>query len=249
MWTAGAFAAVGAPPVRLAQRILHAALLGMEDSAATERALQLLTRYVPVDSALALFETRAVWSVSWTLGSWHAERGDTAIALRWLALVPQFPSGGSPVTWRESIATDVRARLQARRGKSDSSRALAEQALALWTIHTENISDADLEPALRFRYARALREGGMVDSAARILRSFLPPTSWIGSYVPHAHLALGSIAQAAGDKHTAASHYEQARQLLALGGAAVDSLRSRAEAALRDTGLDRVFRYGVSATR
>jgi len=244
IWSAGAFAALGGPPVRLAQRIVHAALLGVEDSALTTRALKTLADYVPIDSALAYFNPRPVWSVSYTLGAWHAQRGDSALARRWLDLIAQFAAGGSPRTWRESIAADIASRLAQRRGNADSARALAARAFDLWTIHTENTTDADLEPAMRFRYAQLLLDAGLRDSAARILWSFIPPTSWLGSYVPPAHIALGGIAEQSGDLTRAAQHYDQALQLLALGGSPVAAQRALVEAALRRTAREPVFRYG-----
>lgn len=244
IWSAGAFASLGGPPVRLAQRVVHAALSGVEDSALTTRALRTLADYVPIDSALAYFASRPVWSVSYTLGAWHAQRGDTAVARRWLNIIAQFEGGGSPRTWRESIAADIGSRLAQRGGNADSARALAARAFDLWTIHTENTTDADLEPAMRFRYAQLLLAGGMRDSAARILRSFIPPTSWLGVYVPPAHMALGEMAERSGDLATAAQHYDEALQLLALGGSAVDARRAEAESALRRTAREPVFRFG-----
>ncbi len=244
IWSAGAFAALGGPPVRLAQRIVHVALLGIEDSALTTRALKTLADYIPIDSALAYFNPRPVWAVSYTLGAWHAQRGDTAVARRWLAVIAQFEGGGSPRTWRESIAADIASRLAQRRGDADSARALAARAFDLWTIHTENTTDADLEPAMRFRYAQLLLDAGMRDSASRILRSFIPPTSWLGGYVPPAHMALGEMAEQSGDLASAAQHYDQALQLLALGGQAVATQRAAAESALQRTARGPVFRYG-----
>ncbi len=244
IWSAGAFASLGGPPVRLAQRIVHTALLGIEDSALTTRALKTLSDYIPIDSALAYCNPRPVWSVSYTLGAWHAQRGDTAVARRWLAVIAQFEAGGSPRTWRESIAADIASRLAQRGGHPDSARALTARAYDLWTVHTENSTDADLEPAMRFRYAQSLFASGMRDSAARILRSFIPPTSWLGSYVQPAHMALGGIAEQSGDLAGAAQHYDQALQLLALGGPAVATQRLEAESALRRTAREPVFRYG-----
>ncbi|MGQ0639214.1 MAG: protein kinase domain-containing protein [Gemmatimonadaceae bacterium] len=244
IWSAGAFASLGGPPVRLAQRILHAALLGIEDSALTTRALKTLSDYVPIDSALAYFNPRPVWSVSYTLGAWHAQRGDTAVARKWLAIISEFQPGGSPRTWRESIKADIASRLAQRAGNADSARALAALAFNLWTIHTENTTDADLEPAMRFRYAQLLLDGGARDSAARILRSFIPPTSWVGSYVSPAHMALGGMAEQARDAAAAAQHYDRAVQLLSLGGPPVSAQLAEAEAALRRTVREPVRRYG-----
>lgn len=242
LWTAGAFGP--GPQVRLAQRILNSALLGIEDSTVTTRALTTLSEYVPIDSAFVYFSSRPVWSVLWSLGTWHAQRGDTSTARRWSSIVSQFEGGGSPATWREAIAADIASRIAERRGDADSADALAARAFTLWTIHTENASDADLEPAVRFRYARALLRRGMTDSAARLLGSFVPPTSWIGSYVPQSHMALASIAERSGDARGAARHYDQALQLFALGAGAVAALRGEAEAGLRRTAREPVFRYG-----
>jgi hypothetical protein len=245
LWQAGAFASGGIPAVALAQVVVHTALLGIEDSALTARALQILTEQVPLDSALAYFNSpRPVWSVAFTLGAWHAARGDSTVAKRWLLLVPQFPAGGSPRDWREAIAADIAGRLAERRGDTDSAGASIARAFTLWTVHTENVSGADVEPAMRFRYARLLLDRGMADSAARILRSFVPPTSWVGSYVPLAHLALGDIAERAGDAALAARHYDQALQLWSLGDDSVRLLRTEAEAGVQRTARGPVFRYG-----
>jgi hypothetical protein len=243
LWSAGGFGAEGIP-WRFAQVIVHTALLGVEDSALTQRALRTLAAYVSPDSALAYFNTRPVWALSSTLGAWHAERGDTLMARRWLALLPQFPSGGSPEKWREAVAADIEGRLATRRGDADGARASIEQAYRQWSVHTGNASAADLEPAFRFRLAESLLARGLADSAARIFQSFVPPSSWIGSYVPLAHQRIAEVAERAGNRSVAARHFEQALQLWMLGDPGVSARRSGAEAGLRRTSNGAIFRYG-----
>jgi hypothetical protein len=230
--------------VRHAQRMVAAALIGAEDSSSTARAVRVLSEHVPLDSALSYFDARPVWTVSWSLGTWHAQRGDTALARRWLAMLARFRPGGSPAMWREAIAADIASRLAERRGDADSARVHAARAFELWSIHTENTTDADVEPALRFRHARLLIDAGMKDSAARILRSFIPPTSWIGSYVPQAHLLLARIAEERGERDVAARHYAEATQLLALGGDPAFALRAAADSGNQRLSAVRLYRYG-----
>ena len=232
LWNAGAMATAEGPPVRLLQRIIHAALAGVEDSVLTARAVRTLSNYFSVDSGLAWIGTRPVTLAAFTLGAWNASRGDTAIARRWIDVVGRFGAVGHPATWRESIQADIASRLAERRGQLDSARMLGSRALALWTIHTENVGDVDVEPAIRFRHAQLLQSAGLSDSAARILGSFVPPTSWIGTYVPLAHLQLATIDETAKRTVEAADHYVKALALLRMGDGSVAALRSRAEQGL-----------------
>lgn len=122
---------------------------------------------------------------------------------------------------------------------------LAQRALELWTVHTENATDAAVEPTIRYRLATTLLARGMRDSAARLLQSFGPPTSWMGSYVPLSEVTLGSLAESRGDAPRAARHYDRALQLLELGGPAVAGWRTQAQQGLRRTARQPPWRYGA----
>ncbi len=244
LWDAGTFA-TGGPLFRYAQLIVHTALIGIEDTALTARAVHALTALVPVDSAVAWFDRTPAWLVAFTLGAWHAQRGDTLVALRWLETVPRFRGGGSPSTWRESIVADIEGRLATRRGDTAAAHAAIERAYRLWTVHTGNASPADPEPAMRYRLAESLLTRGMPDSAAHVLSSFVAPFSWLGSYVPVVHSLLAQHAERTGDRGAAARHWDQAVQLWALGDApVVGARRTAAEAGLRRTQRGALYRYG-----
>ncbi len=244
LWDAGTFA-TGGPLFRYAQLIVHTALIGIEDTALTARAIGALTALVPVDSAVAWFDKTPAWSVAFTLGAWHAQRGDTLVARRWLETVPRFRGGGSPGTWREAIVADIEGRLASRRGDTATAHAAIERAYRLWTVHTGNASPADPEPALRYRLAESLLARGMPDSAAKVLGSFVSPFSWLGSYVPLVHARLAGLAERGGDRAAAARHWDQALQLLSLGDAGVvGTRRAAAEEGLRRTQRGTLYRYG-----
>ncbi len=225
--------------------ILGNALWGFEDSAVTARAVAELDRAYPVDSALAWQERRPMWIVAHLLGAWHASRGDTARARRWRDAAMTYPKSGSPREWGEAIAEAIESRLLARSGDTVAARSHLDRAYKLYTIHTENQGDDTPEPHFRYALAESLLGAGLADSAAAILGSFVPPTSWLGGHVSRVYLHLGAIAERKGDRRAAAQRYDQALQLLELGGPEVAGWRRRAEEGVRRNAAGQVFRFGT----
>ncbi|MGE3525437.1 MAG: protein kinase [Gemmatimonadales bacterium] len=213
--------------------LLASALAGMGDSAVTRRAVAGLAAYVPVDSALAYFESRPVWWMGWVLGAWHASFGDTAVARRWRTAFGQLPEGGTSEDYRGSLQADIDARLAIRRGDLRSAMTLEQRAYDLWSIHTNNALEALPEPAMRFQLAMLLRAANRPDSAAAILRSLVPPTTWMGFYTARASLELGELAEGRGDRAAAARHYSLAAAMWRDGGREIAVWRDRAVGGLR----------------
>ncbi|HEY7192786.1 MAG TPA: serine/threonine-protein kinase [Gemmatimonadales bacterium] len=213
--------------------LVASAIVGVGDSAVTTRALATLTAYVPVDSAAAYFQTRPVWWTGWVLGAYHASFGDTAVTARWRAAIGRLPGGGTSKDWRGAIQADFDSRLAARAGDLPRALMLAERAYDLWTIHSNTTYEAQPEPAMRLQMALLLRATGRPDSAAVLLRSLVPPTTWMGFVTARASLELGELAEARGDRMAAARYYAMALALWRRGGAEVAPWRDRAAGGLR----------------
>lgn len=233
---AGAYAA--SDLYRSLQLLLVAAgITDVSDSLASQRAVQALERYVPADSALAYFNTRPAWLAGWAMGAWHADRGDSAVTRRWHAVIGTFPSGGSPPEWRAALQSDLDARLAARRGDRDAALRSARRAFELWSIHTENQSEFFPEPHMRLHLASLLRAAQRPDSAEALLRSLVPPTTWMGFLTARAWYELGELAEARQDYRAAADWYGRALTLWRNGGDEIRGWRVRAE-----QGLERALR-------
>jgi len=86
---------------------------------------------------------------------------------------------------------------------------------------------------MRFQMAVLLRATGRPDSAAVLLRSLVPPTTWMGFYTARASLELGELAEGRGDRQAAARHYAMALALWRWGGPEVAMWRDRAQNGLR----------------
>ncbi len=220
---------------QVAAFLLGSAIAGLGDSALTQRVVADLSRYVPRDSAPAYFETRPVWWMGWELAAWHATFGDTAEARQWRSVFGRLPAGGPSEDYRGSLQADIDARLAIRRGDLASGLTLEKRAYDLWAIHSENVLEAQPEPAMRFQLALLLRARGMPDSAVAILRSLIPPTTWMGFYSGRAWLELGEIAEGRGDRADAARSYGLAAALWRDGGKEISPWRDRAFAGLRRT--------------
>jgi len=86
---------------------------------------------------------------------------------------------------------------------------------------------------MRLHLALLLRMAGRPDSAAALLRSLVPPTTWMGFITARASLELGEIAADRGDLAAAIHYYRGALALWERGGPEVAEWRRRAQAALR----------------
>jgi tetratricopeptide (TPR) repeat protein len=208
-------------------------IAGLGDTAITRRAVASLARFVPPDSALAYFENRPAWWVGWALGAYHATYGDTGVTRRWQAVINTFPAGGTSEDYRGALRGDLQSRLAERRGDLRSALTLAERAYKLWTIHTENQWEALPEPAMRFHLATLLRATGRPDSAEALLRSLVPPTTWMGFYTARASFELGELAENRQDYREAARRYGAALALWQRGGPAVTRWRGLGVAGLQ----------------
>jgi hypothetical protein len=213
--------------------ITASAIAGVGDSAVTRRALAGLTAWLPVDSAAAYFETRPIWWAGWALGAYHASYGDTAVTARWRAAIGKLPGGGTSKDWRGALQADFDARLAARSGDLRRALTLAERAYDLWTIHSNTSFESQPEPAMRLHMALLLRATGRPDSAAALLRSLVPPTTWMGFLTARASLELGELSEGRGDRQAAARHYAMALALWRRGGPEVAGWRDRAASGLR----------------
>ena len=96
--------------------LLASTVAGVGDSLVARRAAQALAAYVPLDSALAFFETRPVWWTGWVVGAYHASLGDSLTARRWWNVFGTLPPGGTSRDYRGALQADLDARLAARRG-------------------------------------------------------------------------------------------------------------------------------------
>ena len=129
-----------------------------------------------------------------------------------------FPRQGSPIEWAAAERADVEGRLAARAGGADGATAAIEQAMRLWTVHTENSRDFDPEPTFRFRLAESVRDRGLVDSAAAIFRSLIPPTTWLAGITTRSLFELGLIEERKGNRPRALRYFDHALQYWELGG-------------------------------
>jgi hypothetical protein len=216
--------------------LLAAALSGVGDTAIARAAAAQLSGYVPIGSALALFQTRPAWLVGWLLGAWNAQFGDPAVGHRWRDLIGTFPSGGSPSTYREGLQADIDARLAVRDGRIQDALASARDALRYWYIHSDAEGEGTPSPAIRFHLALLERETGGTDAAEALFRSLVPPTTWTGVFTGRANFELGEIAAARGDNETATRRYGAALRLFRLNPDPSNAWTQRASAALAAVG-------------
>ncbi len=212
-----------------------AALSGVGEPEVADRAVDWLAEYVTPDSALAYWDTRPVWWTAWLVAAYHASFGDTTITRRWHETIETFPEGGTPLDYRGGLQADLEARLAVRRGELAPALEKARQAFQLWSIHTENDWEALAEPQMRFHLAMLYRANDQTDSAAAVLRSLVPPTTWMGFLTARASYELGELAENRGDLAEAARHYRRAFRYWQHGGPEIAPWRERAEAGLRRT--------------
>jgi hypothetical protein len=212
--------------------VVAADLAGVGDRASAERAVASLARYVPLDSALAYFESRPAWWAGWLMGAWHAQVGDTAVARRWIRVLGTLPGGGTSDDYRGGLQSDIEARLAVRRGDPSSALALARTAMKLWTIHTDNELESAPSPLMRLNLALLLRDAGQREEASALLSSLVLPTTWMGFLTTRADFELGELAAEEGDAEAARLHLERALAFWNGGGPAVAVLADRAHARL-----------------
>jgi hypothetical protein len=217
-----------------AAALLASSFTGVEDSTVTAMAVSKVEARVRPDSALEHFNSRPVWWFGWLQAAHHAMRGDQAKAKEWQRIFMQFPAGGSPATYRESLVEDIASRLAARAGDMASARAHATNAYRLWGIHDSNEPEFNPAPAMRFNLARLLQTANKPDSAALLYRSLTAPGTWMGALGTRAELELGHISEEGGAREEAAYHYATALRMWERGGPGVARWRSEAS-----TGLDR----------
>jgi len=219
---------------RLVQvHLVAAQLAGVGDRAVADRAVADLMTWLPVDSAIALFEQRPVWWAGWLIGAYHATFGDTLVTRRWHQVLDPLPRDqGNPPNWVGAIQADFAARLAARRGDLPAALRHAEQAFALWNVHSDNQQEGMPEPAIRFHLGMLLAANGQPDSAATVLGSLVPPTTWMGFLSARAWFELGQLAERRRDFEEATRNYARALELWDLGGDEIGEWRERARAAL-----------------
>jgi len=230
---AGAYREFAAFERTLDRFLVASAIAGIGDSGPVAHALGRLAVYMPPESALARFQTHPVWATGWVVGAWHAMYGDTALVRRWRVALGTLPAGAMPGDWRGALQADFDARLAVRRGDLRDGFRLARRAYDLWGVHTENQLEALPEPAMRFHLAMLLRATGKPDSAATLLRSLIPPTTWLGFYTVRSWYELGEIAEAERRATDAARYYNAALSYWELAGAGQPEWRARTRAALR----------------
>jgi tetratricopeptide (TPR) repeat protein len=214
-----------------------ASIAGATTEARGARGAAALSVGLPPDSALALLNKRNVWHDGWLVGAYHAMYGDTALARRWRNALGTLPPGGSPREYGRALQADLDARLAARQG--DRGRALqhARRAFELWDTHTENQPDFMPEPAIRFQLATLLRDSNRPDSAAALLRSMVPPTTFMGFYTARAALELADL-EATANRADAERHYLLASRLWERSDPSVAPLKERARRGLARLGGD-----------
>ncbi|CAN5839170.1 hypothetical protein BH23GEM9_BH23GEM9_03330 [soil metagenome] len=215
---------------RIRLSVAAASLAGLGDPTAVRNAVDALTRYVPLDSARAYFDTRPAWWVVWLTGAYHAQEGDTSFARRARHALGTLPAGGSPATYREALQADIDARMAARVNDVPRALAHARRAFELWSIHTENQPESMPEPAIRFQLALLLKASSDTTQAQRLLQSLVPPATWLGFYTARAHFELGEIALARGDSAAARRNYAAALRYWRDGGPEIATWRSQAQA-------------------
>lgn len=213
--------------------LLAASIVGLGDSAVAARAAAWLSRQTPPDSAQAQFGTRPVWWNGWLLGAYNATLADSAIARRWQRVLGTLPAGGTSLDYRGALQADIEARLAARRGELVRARDTEKEAMRLWSIHTGNDWEAMPSPAMRFHLASLERATGDDRAAARLLRSLVPPTTWMGFYSALASYTLGEIEERRGQNDRAIHDYAFAQEYWRHADPSMGGWRTRAEAGLR----------------
>lgn len=209
-----------------------ASLAGVGDADAAAAAVAALARYVPVDSAVAYFDTHPVWWVGWMVGAHNAQYGDTIVSRRWQDAIMEMPAGGSPATYREALQADIAARLATRRGDAEVALRHARRAFDMWSIHTENQFESMPEPHMRLHLAMLLKSAGQADSAHALLRSLVPPTTWMGFLTARAAFELGVLEEETASTAAAERFYTMAWNLWAGGDAEIEPWRRQVEQAL-----------------
>ncbi|MGH7447601.1 MAG: hypothetical protein ACRELT_08570, partial [Longimicrobiales bacterium] len=225
------------PALMLQVQLLTAAasLAYVGDSATAAEAVAALARTVPVDSAAAYFETRPVWWAGWMIAAHSAQLGDTVLARRWQRAIEAFPSGGSPAEYAAALHADIDARLAVRRGDTDEALQHARLAFRLWDIHTENSSESMPEPQMRLHLALLHRSAGRSDSAHALLRSLVPPATWMGFLTARAAFELGVLEEQARNIAAAERYYTVAWNLWSGGDTEIEPWRSQTAQALERT--------------
>ncbi len=244
LWASGPLAN---PSVQtgVAERVMVSFLTGNNYSALTNRALQHLTQRAGIDKPTAPPVKSINWGIAWCLGAWNATAGDTNTARLWVPIIRGLEQGDNPYDWREALAQDIEGRIANRRGDHQAALRNFVAAYRNMGVHVDNTTDDSPEPAIRWQYAQSLIAAGMADSARSLLRSLIPPTSWVGVYVAPAQYALGMLAEKSGDAAQAAQYFEGALQLWSLGDTTVSDQRARAEDAIRRNSRGRPpFRFG-----
>ncbi|MFQ5750627.1 MAG: protein kinase, partial [bacterium] len=191
------------------------------DRKATERAVNELMAYAPVDSFEAFFWTKNVWATGWAVAVYHATFGDTAEARIWQRALEKLPAGGTPLDYRGSLSADIEARIAVRRGDLETAERAARRAYELWGIHSGYFSPSHPEPAMRFHLAEILYANGTIEQAASLYRSLCPPHTWMGFYTARAAFELGRIEENRDHKDEARRYYLLAANLWEQGDSAV----------------------------
>jgi tetratricopeptide (TPR) repeat protein len=210
--------------------LVAADLAGVGDPEVARRVADSLAAWFLPDSAAAQLQNRPVWRAAWAIGAHNATFGDTMLTRRWRAALGRLPRGEGSLSqdWVGALQADFDARLAARRGNLGTALQYAQRAYRLWTIHTDNISEGEPEPAMRLHLALLHLARGQADSAEAYLRSLVPPTSWMGFLTARASLELGQIAERRRDYDQAAQYYARALDLWDRGGEEVADWRARA---------------------
>jgi tetratricopeptide (TPR) repeat protein len=213
--------------------LITATLAGVGNEVIADRTVAALESGLSPDSALTYFNRRPVWWIGWLVGAYHATFGDTAVTRDWQAALRTLPAGGTSRDYRAALASDMEARVAARRGDLDTALVLAKRAYDLWTIHTNNVAESHPEAAMRFHMGMLLRAANKPDSAEGILRSLVPPTTWMGFSTARASIELGQLAENRGDFEAAARHYGRALTLWERGDSEIQPWRTQAREGLQ----------------
>ncbi|MFN8572990.1 MAG: serine/threonine-protein kinase [Gemmatimonadaceae bacterium] len=244
LWAAGAMPNPAAQ-LTVARRVLAAKSVGSADSVLTARSLQFLSQLAGIDAPTRPPVKTVEWDVAWPLAEWNATEGDTNTARMWTGIIRRLSPDDNPHDWRGALTKDIEGQIADRRGDHSTALRAYADAYRLMSTHVDNSSDESPEPAIRWHYAQSLITAGKADSGRAILRSLIPPTSWVGVYVAPAQYALGVLSEQSGELTQAAQSYDAALQLWSLGDASVREQRAKAEDAVRRTSRGRPpFRFG-----
>ncbi len=216
----------------LERLMLAARIAGSAAEGDARDARRVLEAFMPIDSALALQGRRDVYWYGWQLAAYHATHGDTSLALRWATILGRLNRGRASFDFPAALESDVRARLAVRRNDRSEALVQAKRAYDLWPVHTENISEATPEPAMRFHLASLYRASGQRDSAEAIFRSLVPPTAWFSFYSGLSALELAELLEERRSVE-AATYYRFVLQYWERGGEEVRTLRERASAGVK----------------